>query len=78
SVYKNDAPASYYDVVPGYNECIRAYRYTDTNMDGLYDTVYIDYEEIFMVGSVNATYKKIYVNYDAMRTSIISLSDFMV
>ena len=68
SVYKNYEVASVYDIVPGYHDCITEYRYVDTDIDGLYDTVYIDYEEAFLIGSINRANYRVFADFDAMRT----------
>lgn len=68
TVYKNYGIASFYDVVPGKSNYINEYRYVDTNMDGLYETVYIDCEEVFVIGSIMLSSYRIIPDFDSMRT----------
>ena len=68
TVYKNLQTASYSDITPGHSETIMEYLYTDTDIDGYYDTVYIIYEEVFRIGYINASTYKLYPDMDAMRT----------
>ena len=68
AVYRNYEPSSYSEIIEGYDDQIKEYRYVDTDLDNLYDTVYIDYEKIFMVRTVNYSTRKIYVDTEAMRT----------
>lgn len=48
------------DVVKGGNTNDVAYRYVDTDNDGDFDTVFVDSEQIFIVGSVNTANGKIF------------------
>ncbi len=68
TVYKNYGIASFDDVVPDKSNYITEYRYVDTNMDGLYETVYIDYEEVFLIGSIMLSSYRIVPDFDSMRT----------
>lgn len=68
SVYKNHETASIYDITPGHSNYITSYRYVDTDMDGFYDTVYIDYEEVFLIGNIRLSSYTLYPDFDAMRT----------
>lgn len=68
TVYKNYGIATYSEVVPGHSDTISEYRYVDTDVDGFYDTVFIDYEEVFMIGHINQETYKYYVDTDMMRT----------
>ncbi len=68
TVYKNYGVASFYDVVPGKSDYITEYRYVDTDIDGLYETVYIDSEEVFLIGSIMLSSYRMIPDFDAMRT----------
>ena len=48
------------DVVPGGLAGDIAYRYVDTDNNGSYDTVFVDNEKVFVVGSVNTGSNKIF------------------
>ncbi len=58
-VYKNLVAGSWSDVAVGGNTGDVAYRFTDTDNDGTYETVFVDNIGIFVVGSVNTKTFKI-------------------
>ncbi len=60
-VYYNLVWENYNDiVVPGGNLGDIAYRFVDTDYNGMYDTVFVENECVFVVGSVNTRANKIY------------------
>ncbi|MBO5408062.1 MAG: S-layer homology domain-containing protein [Clostridia bacterium] len=46
-----------------------AYRFVDTDNNGAYDTLFVDREQVFVVGSVNTTSNKIFKATDAKVTA---------
>ena len=64
--YKNLETATYASaVVAGGNTGDVAYRFVDTDNNGTYETVFVDHEEVFVVGSVNTNSNKIFRSTDS-------------
>ena len=64
NTYINLETGSYTDVTVGGGAGDIAYRYVDTDNNGAYDTVFVDNEKVFVVGSVNTGSNKIFRSTD--------------
>ncbi len=66
TTYKNLESGNYAtDVAIGGNPGDIAYRFVDTDNNGAYDTVFVDSEQVFVVGSVNTGSNKIFRSTDS-------------